>query len=117
MRTVFVAILLIAGLTCSAQEPPCVVPEERYVILKVKKGNADNGTSFRVAPSEVERVECILSEFIDWHNNLSWRQRDSLMDATDHRIRSDCMRREWRTYFRQYQGNLVDGHKVVRVNF
>lgn len=108
------------SLVCPAQDRSCLVPTERYAILqdaawKATPGSSEGG-SFQVGRSDVERAECILMDFITWHNGLTRQGRDSLMDVSAGRVRSVCMSRDWSLYHRQYRGDIKDGHSIIQVN-
>lgn len=105
---------------CCAQDRLCIVPRERYSILQAEAWKSipysHEGVPFQVDRSDVERAECILTEFIAWHKSLTRQGRDSLMEVSEGRIRDGCMSKDWRAYHRQYRGYLQGGSRIIRVN-
>ncbi len=99
----------------------CAVALDHVFILDTaaarRNGPLRMGQPALISHLDVEHVECVLREFIAWHNSVHQGTRDSLAEATSYLIRPECIRRDWTGDYRQYVGERSgEGEVLIHVN-
>lgn len=114
LRVCYLAVVLVLAFGCrhsaamAKSEKRCPVPAGHVAILDTastrKYGPLISGSPASISHADVERVECLLRDFIRWHLALGSDKRDSLYLTSGGRIRPECFTRNWSQDFRQYAG-------------
>ncbi len=106
-------LLLLLAVGCGnsahlATKKRCPVPADHVAILDTsatrKSGPLITGQATQISHKDIERMECLLRDFISWHLAIGHDKRDSLHIASGGRIRPECFTRNWSQDFRQYAG-------------
>jgi hypothetical protein len=111
-----IALLVVMGCRSAAQPHAygvtssmrCAAPLHHVAILNTaaerKYGPIIHGEPVPLSNKEVERAECVLRDFISWHNGIGRAARDSVHLASGGLIRPECLTRNGMNDYKQYAG-------------